>query len=188
MDIQHLSAQLRQFAADRDWEQFHSPKNLAMALAVEASELLELFQWLTEEESRALRHSPTTRPRPRRARRHPHLPRPPRRQARHRPRSSRPRQDPPTPRSTRSRRPAAAPPSTATSRRCASTPAARAVHPGHRPQPDRRQAQARLLRPLPLRAARERGPLLAELARAMGSMVEHSGCSTTACCSSTSCR
>jgi NTP pyrophosphatase (non-canonical NTP hydrolase) len=45
---------LRQFAAERDWDQFHSPKNLASALAVEAAELLERFQWLTEEQSRRL--------------------------------------------------------------------------------------------------------------------------------------
>jgi NTP pyrophosphatase (non-canonical NTP hydrolase) len=45
---------LRQFAAERDWEQFHSPKNLATALAVEAAELLEPFQWLTEDQSRNL--------------------------------------------------------------------------------------------------------------------------------------
>jgi dCTP diphosphatase len=45
---------LRQFAAERDWDQFHSPKNLASALAVEAAELLEPFQWLTEDESRKL--------------------------------------------------------------------------------------------------------------------------------------
>lgn len=51
MDIQTLTQQLRQFAKDRDWEQFHSPKNLAMALSVEASELLEHFQWLTEDQS-----------------------------------------------------------------------------------------------------------------------------------------
>jgi NTP pyrophosphatase (non-canonical NTP hydrolase) len=49
-----LRDELRRFAADRDWEQFHSPKNLAAALAVEAAELLEPFQWLTEEESRRL--------------------------------------------------------------------------------------------------------------------------------------
>ena len=48
-----LARQLRRFAAERDWERFHSPKNLAMALAVEAAELLEQFQWLTEAESRA---------------------------------------------------------------------------------------------------------------------------------------
>lgn len=45
---------LRAFAAERDWDQFHSPKNLAMALSVEAAELLEHFQWLTDEESRNL--------------------------------------------------------------------------------------------------------------------------------------
>jgi len=45
---------LRQFAAERDWDQFHSPKNLASALAVEAAELLERFQWLTEDQSRNL--------------------------------------------------------------------------------------------------------------------------------------
>ena len=45
---------LRQFAAERDWDQFHSPKNLAMALSVEAAELLEHFQWLTEAESHRL--------------------------------------------------------------------------------------------------------------------------------------
>lgn len=45
---------LRQFAAERDWDQFHSPKNLAAALSVEAAELLERFQWLTEDESRRL--------------------------------------------------------------------------------------------------------------------------------------
>jgi NTP pyrophosphatase (non-canonical NTP hydrolase) len=45
---------MREFARARDWDQFHSPKNLAMALSVEASELLEHFQWLTEEQSRGL--------------------------------------------------------------------------------------------------------------------------------------
>jgi dCTP diphosphatase len=45
---------LRKFIAERDWDQFHSPKNLAMALSVEAAELLEHFQWLTEEQSRHL--------------------------------------------------------------------------------------------------------------------------------------
>lgn len=42
---------IRQFAAERDWDQFHSPKNLAIALSVETSELLENFQWLTEADS-----------------------------------------------------------------------------------------------------------------------------------------
>ena len=45
---------LRTFASDRDWDQFHSPKNLAAALSVEAGELLEHFQWLKDEESRSL--------------------------------------------------------------------------------------------------------------------------------------
>ena len=52
--MEALIAQLREFAARRDWGQFHSPKNLAIAVAVEAAELLEHFQWCTEEESRAL--------------------------------------------------------------------------------------------------------------------------------------
>ena len=49
-----LIQELRTFAAERDWEQYHSPKNLAMALAVEVAELMEHFQWLTEEQSQAL--------------------------------------------------------------------------------------------------------------------------------------
>jgi NTP pyrophosphatase (non-canonical NTP hydrolase) len=51
MSIENLTLLLRQFAKDRDWDQFHAPKNLAMALSVEASELLEHFQWLTEKQS-----------------------------------------------------------------------------------------------------------------------------------------
>jgi len=53
-DIESLREQLRAFAAARDWDQFHSPKNLAMALSVEAGELLETFQWLSEDQSRRL--------------------------------------------------------------------------------------------------------------------------------------
>src|SRR5437667_12741998 len=45
---------LRRFAAERDWDQYHSPKNLAAALCVEAAELLEHFQWLTEDASKSL--------------------------------------------------------------------------------------------------------------------------------------
>jgi len=52
--LTQLRDALRQFAAERDWDQFHSPKNLASALSVEAAELLERFQWLTEEQSRQL--------------------------------------------------------------------------------------------------------------------------------------
>jgi NTP pyrophosphatase (non-canonical NTP hydrolase) len=54
VDIDALQAKLRVFARERDWEQFHAPKNLAMALAVEAAELLEIFQWLTEQQSSEL--------------------------------------------------------------------------------------------------------------------------------------
>ena len=53
-ELEALREQLRNFARERDWEQFHSPKNLAMALAVESAELLELFQWLTEAQSASL--------------------------------------------------------------------------------------------------------------------------------------
>jgi dCTP diphosphatase len=49
-----LIQELRTFAAERDWQKYHSPKNLSMALAVEAAELMEHFQWLTEEQSLAL--------------------------------------------------------------------------------------------------------------------------------------
>lgn len=52
--LRELAQQLQRFAAERDWQQFHSPKNLASALVVEAGELLEHFQWLTEEQSRQL--------------------------------------------------------------------------------------------------------------------------------------
>jgi dCTP diphosphatase len=50
--LDDLAGVLRKFADERDWGQFHSPKNLAIALTVEAAELLEEFQWLTEEQSR----------------------------------------------------------------------------------------------------------------------------------------
>ena len=53
-DLDRLRDRLRAFAAARDWDQFHSPKNLAMALSAEAGELLEVFQWLSEAQSRNL--------------------------------------------------------------------------------------------------------------------------------------
>jgi NTP pyrophosphatase (non-canonical NTP hydrolase) len=56
--IAALQERLRDFAARRDWEQYHTPKNLAMALAAEVGELLEHFQWLTAEESLAIRDDP----------------------------------------------------------------------------------------------------------------------------------
>ena len=52
--LTQLRDALRKFADKRDWDQYHSPKNLASALSVEAAELLERFQWLTEDQSRTL--------------------------------------------------------------------------------------------------------------------------------------
>jgi dCTP diphosphatase len=54
VDLADLRFRLRRFAAERDWDQFHSPKNLAMALSVEVAELLEHFQWLSDAQSSAL--------------------------------------------------------------------------------------------------------------------------------------
>jgi dCTP diphosphatase len=50
--LDQLRDRLREFVRERDWEQFHSPKNLAMAMIVEAAELVEHFQWLTEDQSK----------------------------------------------------------------------------------------------------------------------------------------
>ena len=52
--VADLRAAIATFVAERDWEQFHSPKNLAMSLAIEAAELMEHFQWITIDESRTL--------------------------------------------------------------------------------------------------------------------------------------
>lgn len=52
IDTQKVQASLREFADTRDWNQYHDPKNLVMALSVECSELVEIFQWLTSEESK----------------------------------------------------------------------------------------------------------------------------------------
>ena len=52
--MEDLRAAIAVFISERDWEQFHSPKNLAMALSVEVAEIVEHFQWLTEEQSRNL--------------------------------------------------------------------------------------------------------------------------------------
>lgn len=54
MDLPDIRKKIRTFAEERDWDQFHSPKNLTMGLASEAAELLEIFQWLTEEQSREI--------------------------------------------------------------------------------------------------------------------------------------
>lgn len=56
-EMNEIKQRLREFAAARDWDQFHSPKNLSMALSVEVSELVECFQWLTEEQSSSLNGS-----------------------------------------------------------------------------------------------------------------------------------
>lgn len=52
MNLSELQAELRHFAAERDWQPFHTPKNLSTALMVEAAELAEIFQWMTPEASR----------------------------------------------------------------------------------------------------------------------------------------
>ena len=59
--IAELSARLGEFAEARDWERYHTPKNLSMALVVEAGELVELFQWMTPEESVQAPKDPETR-------------------------------------------------------------------------------------------------------------------------------
>ncbi len=53
-DLNALKQRLREFAEARDWDQFHSPKNLSMALSAEVAEIVEHFQWLTEEQSKNL--------------------------------------------------------------------------------------------------------------------------------------
>jgi len=54
MNIKNIEEILKKISDDRNWDKFHSPKNLSMALSVESSELVEIFQWLTEEESKNL--------------------------------------------------------------------------------------------------------------------------------------
>ena len=60
VDVKGLSEALATFAAERDWDQFHSPKNLVMALTGEVGELSEVFQWLTEEASKSVATNPDT--------------------------------------------------------------------------------------------------------------------------------
>lgn len=60
IDISALKAALQTFTDERNWNQFHSPKNLAMALTGEVGELVEIFQWLTEEESKKVADDPKT--------------------------------------------------------------------------------------------------------------------------------
>jgi len=54
MDLDRYKAKIREFANERDWDQFHDPKNLSMALSAEIGELLDIFQWLTSEQSKNL--------------------------------------------------------------------------------------------------------------------------------------
>lgn len=54
MNLQELTARLHRIRDDNQWRRFHSPKNLAMAASVEMAELVEIFQWLSEDESRQL--------------------------------------------------------------------------------------------------------------------------------------
>lgn len=60
VDVSALEAELQAFADARDWNRFHSPKNLAMALTGEVGELVEIFQWLTEAQSAEVARDPTT--------------------------------------------------------------------------------------------------------------------------------
>jgi dCTP diphosphatase len=53
-ELEALKETVRAFARERDWEQFHTPKNLAMAMSVEAAEVVEIFQWLTDKQAQAL--------------------------------------------------------------------------------------------------------------------------------------
>ncbi|MFJ8648236.1 nucleotide pyrophosphohydrolase [Streptomyces sp. NPDC093546] len=59
-DVRELQRRLAQFAAARAWQPYHTPKNLAAALSVEAAELLEIFQWLTPEEAARVMEEPET--------------------------------------------------------------------------------------------------------------------------------
>lgn len=58
MDTSRIQLLLREFAHQRNWERYHTPKNLAIALSVEVSELLEIFQWLSEDEVSAIKDNP----------------------------------------------------------------------------------------------------------------------------------
>lgn len=60
IDVSRLAEALQRFSSDRQWDQFHSPKNLAMALTAEVGELVELFQWVGEAESRDLARNEKT--------------------------------------------------------------------------------------------------------------------------------
>jgi NTP pyrophosphatase (non-canonical NTP hydrolase) len=58
--VSELRQEIRRFAAERDWDQYHTPKNLVMSIAIEAAELMEHFQWISSEKSRELVKQPET--------------------------------------------------------------------------------------------------------------------------------
>lgn len=58
LDLEKLHSRIQKFSKDRDWDKFHSMKNLSMALSVETSELVEIFQWMTEAESNQIQNNP----------------------------------------------------------------------------------------------------------------------------------
>lgn len=60
LDVSALAIELDRFAQARNWQRYHSPKNLAMAVAGEVGELIEIFQWLTEEQSQEVARNPAT--------------------------------------------------------------------------------------------------------------------------------
>jgi len=60
LDISAIKNELRTFVSDREWEKYHTPKNLVSAFAVEAAELLEIFQWMSEDEQENLKEQPET--------------------------------------------------------------------------------------------------------------------------------
>lgn len=60
IEVENLAASLQRFADDRDWQQFHSPKNLLLALTGEVGELCEIFQWMSEADSVAAAKHPST--------------------------------------------------------------------------------------------------------------------------------
>ncbi len=60
IDVSVLESVLQEFANERDWNQYHTPKNLAMALTAEVGELVEVFQWMTDEQARAAATDPKT--------------------------------------------------------------------------------------------------------------------------------
>ena len=58
IDLLKLNNEIEKIVSDRDWDQFHSVKNLSMALSVESAELLEIFQWMTEAQSNEVKNDP----------------------------------------------------------------------------------------------------------------------------------